>query len=105
VQLRGHAEVVDDPEAKAEILRTQLKHLEPPGSQRRPPGTEGQDGRLLPGIRGLRIDVREVLAKMKYGGNKTVEHRRAVAARLGERDQGLDRAVADRVLVSPPKPA
>ena len=104
VQLRGHAEVVDDPAAKAEILRAQLGHLEPPGSARRPPAADGPDRRLLPGIRGVRIDVREVLAKMKYGGNKSVEHRRTVAARLRERGEGLDEAAADRVLVSPPEP-
>jgi transcriptional regulator len=104
VQLRGHAEVVDDPEAKAMILRTQLAHLEPPGSTRNPVSTEGTDGRLLPGIRGIRIDVREVLAKTKYGGNKSVEHRRSVAARLRERGQGLDEAAADQVVVSPTQP-
>ena len=104
VQLRGHAQVVDDAEAKAQILQAQLAHLEPPGSRRRPVGTEGTDGRLLPGIRGIRIDVREVLAKMKYGGNKSVEHRRTVATRLRERGEGLDRAAADSVVVSPTRP-
>ena len=104
VQLRGRADVVDDPEAKAAILRAQLSHMEPPGSERRPPTGDGPDGRLLRGIRGIRVDVREVLAKMKYGGNKSVEHRRAVATRLRERDQGLDRSAADRVVVSPAQP-
>ena len=104
VQLRGHADVVDDPAAKVAILRAQLAHMEPPGSDRRPPGTEGTDGRLLSGIRGIRVDVREVLAKTKYGGNKSVEHRRAVVARLRERGQGLDRSAADRVVVSPVQP-
>lgn len=98
VQLRGRATVVDDPEEKAAILRVQLAHLEPADSRRRPPGTGTEsDRRLLPGIRGIRVDVVEVLAKMKYGGNKPPEHRAAVADRLARRGQGLDRAASDRV--------
>ena len=41
--------------------------------------------RKLPGIRGLRLAIREVTAKFKYGGNVDVEHRLAVAGRLAER--------------------
>ena len=98
VQLRGTAEVVDEPDALAGLLAHQLADLEPPGSRRRRPSTATEsDRRLLPGIRGLRMTVAEVLAKAKYGGNKPVEHRLAVAERLEERGGPLDAAAARRV--------
>jgi transcriptional regulator len=98
VQLRGRATVVDDPDEKAEILGIQLAHLEPPDSRRRLPSSAvEEDRRVLPGIRGIRVDVEQVLAKMKYGGNKSPDHRRQVAKQLARRDQGLDAAASARV--------
>ena len=98
VQVRGRATVVDDPDEKAAILDRQLAHLEPPGSTRLPPSTgAGQDRRLLPGIRGIRVEVDGVLAKMKYGGNKSAAHRTAVAEHLEARGAALDAAAARRV--------
>ena len=65
----------------------QLAHFEPAGSTRVTPGTDVEsDRRQLPGIRGLRLHVEAVRAKMKYGGNKTPEHRAEIADRLAERD-------------------
>jgi transcriptional regulator len=91
VQLRGTAEVVDDPDQKAAILAAQLGHFEPVGSTRVRPSTANEsDRRQLPGIRGVRVRVESVLAKMKYGGNKTPEHRDEIAAHLAERDAPLD---------------
>ncbi len=89
-QLQGTVEVVDDPEETAHILRQQLAAL---------PLDEGQvdpieHGAKLRTIRGLRITVREVRAKFKYGGNVDVEHRLAVAEHLVERDGPGDRAAA-----------
>jgi len=81
VQLIADATVVDDPEGKAAILRTQLADVEP-GSDVADPS---EHERRLPGIRGLRLAVREVRAKFKYGGNVDDEHRAAVADRLVER--------------------
>lgn len=98
VQLRGVAEVVDAPDALAALLAHQLADLEPPGSRRRRPSTAtASDRRLLPGIRGVRITVAQVLAKAKYGGNRSVEHRLAVAERLEGRGGALDGAAARRV--------
>lgn len=91
VQLRCTAEVVDDEAGKLEILRAQLDRLEPPGSSRVPPSSEIEtDRRQLPGIRGLRLTVHEVLAKMKYGGNRSAERRALIGERLAERDGPLD---------------
>ncbi len=91
VQLLCRAEVVDEAGEKAEILAAQLARLEPAGSTRRVPSTASDaDRRLLPGIRGLRLEVEAVRAKMKYGGNKSVQHRTQIADRLRERDGHLD---------------
>jgi transcriptional regulator len=81
VQLIADAAVVDDAEGKAAILRLQLGSTEP-GSGAADPL---EHGRTLAGIRGLRLAVREVRAKFKYGGNVDDAHRAAVAERLAER--------------------
>ncbi len=99
VQLLCRAEVVDDPDEKAAILARQLAHHEPPGSTRVTPSTDHEsDRRQLPGIRGLRLHVEHVRAKMKYGGNKTPEHRAGIAEHLAERAGPLDGRVRDRLL-------
>jgi transcriptional regulator len=81
VQLIADAQVVDDLEAKAAILRVQLGDVEP-GSDVADPV---EHGRRLSGIRGLRLAVRDVRAKFKYGGNVDDRHRDAVAEHLVRR--------------------
>lgn len=99
VQLLCRADVVDDPDEKAAILATQLAHFEPPGSTRVTPGTAVEsDRRLLRGIRGLRLHVEAVRAKMKYGGNKTPEQRGLIAERLLERDGPMDAEAREHLL-------
>ena len=99
IQLLCTAEVVDDPDDKSDILARQLAHFEPAGSTRVRPSTDVEsDRRLLPGIRGLRLHVGSVRAKMKYGGNKTSEHRAAIAGRLAARGGPLDGAARERLL-------
>ena len=99
VQLLCRAEVVDDPDEKAAILAAQLGHFEPPDSTRATPTADDEsDRRQLPGIRGLRLHVESVRAKMKYGGNKTPEHRREIADHLTERDGPMDAAARDNLL-------
>jgi transcriptional regulator len=99
VQLLGVAEVVDDPDEKAALLARQLAHFEPPGSTRVTPSTAVEsDRRQLSGIRGLRVTVEAVRAKMKYGGNKSAEHRAAIADHLAERDGPFDAAARDHLL-------
>ena len=99
VQLLGVAEVVDDPDEKAALLARQLAHFEPPGSTRVTPSTAVEsDRRQLSGIRGLRVTVEAVRAKMKYGGNKSAEHRAAIADHLAGRDGPFDAAARDRLL-------
>lgn len=81
VQLTAHAHVLDDPGEKLHILRRQLKALQPDDGHADP----AAHARLLPGIRALRLEVRDVRAKFKYGGNVDTEHRNAVAERLARR--------------------
>ena len=99
IQLLCRAEVVDDPDEKAAILAGQLVRFEPAGSTRVTPGTDVEsDRRQLPGIRGLRLHVEGVRAKMKYGGNKTPDHRAEIADHLADRDGPGDAAARDHLL-------
>jgi transcriptional regulator len=81
VVVAARAEVLDGDEAKAAVLRTQLADVQP--------GVDVADplehGRTLGSIRGLRLHVDHVRAKLKYGGNVDDAHRAVVAAHLAER--------------------
>src|SRR3954471_1879035 len=88
VQLIATASVVDDDEGKAAILRTQLADQEPGSGVADP----SEHGRRLAGIRGLRLAVREVRAKFKYGGNVDDAHRGAVAGHLTQQAGPRDAA-------------
>jgi transcriptional regulator len=94
VQLVCDATIVDDEQGKLSVLRRQLAVLEPELTAADP----GVHLRKLPGIRGLRLAIRDVTAKFKYGGNVDVEHRVAIAERLDERGDPGD-AVARRHLL------
>ncbi|WP_435134703.1 FMN-binding negative transcriptional regulator [Actinacidiphila sp. bgisy144] len=85
VQLTGTAHVLDDPQAKADLLERQLAHFQPDGGIA--PVAPGQEpfGRKLAGIRGVRIEVTRVRAKFKYGGNKPEEVQRRVTGLLADR--------------------
>jgi len=93
VQLIADAAVVDDQDEKAAILRIQLGITEP-GSGAADPA---EHGRVLNGIRGLRLAVREVRAKFKYGGNVDDAHRTAVAEKLEHRDGPGDAAAIEHL--------
>ncbi|MGP4114519.1 FMN-binding negative transcriptional regulator [Streptomyces sp. 4N509B] len=98
VVLTGLAEIVDDPEEKARLLRRQLAHHEPAGGHAEVTVDGPPYGRQLSGIRGLRIRVTDVAAKFKYDGHRPEEQRRAVAARLVERGGRLDAGAARQQL-------
>ena len=99
VQARVDVEVVDDPDVKADLLTRQLAHFEPAGSVRQPVsvGVES-DRRQLTGIRGMRLTIRDVRAKFKYGGNKDVAHRCLIGDALAERGGPMDAAARRRLL-------
>ncbi|MFI9116770.1 FMN-binding negative transcriptional regulator [Streptomyces venezuelae] len=92
VQLRCTAHVVDDPAEKAELLNRQVAHFQPDGGTAPAVPGEAPFGRLLSGIRVLRLEVTEVRAKFKYAGNKPPEVQDRVMGRLAERDGPRDRA-------------
>ena len=94
VQLTARAEIVDDADGKAAILRLQQGSLDPAGGWVDP----AEHGRVLAGIRGLRLQVTDVRAKFKYGGNVDAEHRLAVAQRLADRGAPGDFAARRHLL-------
>jgi transcriptional regulator len=100
VQLIADATVVDDVDGKAAILRIQLGSTEP-GSGAADPI---EHGRRLNSIRGLRLAVREVRAKFKYGGNADDEHRAEVAQRLADRNGPGDAAALEHLRRRSPLP-
>lgn len=93
-QLRCDASIVDDRDAKLAILRRQLAALEPDSGHADPAVHE----RKLPGIRGLRLAIRDVSGKFKYGGNVDEPHRGAVAERLQSRGGPGDEAARTHLL-------
>jgi transcriptional regulator len=98
VQLACDAEVIDDPVRIAAILEKQLAHFQPEGKHVPVTAGENRYGALLPNIRGIRLTVTDVRAKLKFGSNRTVAHRRVVADKLGERGTPLDLEAREHVL-------
>ncbi len=88
VQLIGVARILDAPDDVSAVLRDQLQSVQPDVEVVDP----SEHGPKLHAIRGLRIEVGEVRAKFKYGGNVDREHRLAVAARLEARQAPGDAA-------------
>ncbi|MFC5907053.1 FMN-binding negative transcriptional regulator [Streptacidiphilus monticola] len=98
VHLVGTAAVVDDPEAKAELIGRQLARFQPEIAHG--PIVPGQPpfGRMLSAIRGLRLTVEEVRPKFKYDGQKDASHRTRVADQLARRGAPGDAAARARLL-------
>jgi transcriptional regulator len=98
VQLAGAALVHDErvtPGSVAQILRRQLSTFQPEVDAADP--AEAHAAKLT-GILGIEIQVAQVLAKFKYGGNVDAEHRQAVVSRLLERGGAGDEAAAGHVV-------
>jgi transcriptional regulator len=94
VQLVGDAEIIKDDAGKAEILRAQIDRQEPGGGLVDPV----EHARLLPGIQGLRIVIRQVRGKFKYDGHLDVSARGHLGDRLAERAGPADAAARLRLL-------
>ncbi len=94
VQLTCRPRIVDDPEGKVEVLAAQLAELQPEGGHAPLAVGTPPYGRMLAGIRALRLEVLRVDAKFKYDDANPVEHRQRVAAALERRGRGLDAAAA-----------
>lgn len=98
VQLSCDAQIVDDESQIAAILERQLGHFQPEGKHAAVVPGENRYGALLPSIRGIRLTVTDVRAKLKFGANRSVQHREAIAERLGERGRPLDLEARAHVL-------
>ncbi|MFI0960895.1 FMN-binding negative transcriptional regulator [Streptomyces sp. NPDC021080] len=98
VQFTCRATIIDEPDAKAELLRRQLAHFQPEGDHAPVEAGRPPYGRMLPGIRGLRLHITDVRAKFKYDDHKPVEQRTATARRLTERGTALDAPTAAQQL-------
>ena len=85
VQFTCVPSILDDPEAKAALLDTQMAAHQPEGGHAEIGVGLPPYGRMLPGIRGLRLDVVHVAAKFKYDDHNPEAHRRAVIDRLAAR--------------------
>jgi transcriptional regulator len=86
--------VVDDPEGKVAILTEQMGDLQPEGGHAAVAVGHAPYGRMLPGIRGLRLQVLQVDAKFKYDDHNPIEHRERVIDQLEDRGHGLDATAA-----------
>ena len=98
VQLRCTAHLVDDPDAKAALLNRQMGHFQPEGGSARVAAGEVPYGRLLSGIRGIRLDVTGVRAKFKYANHRPAETRERIAAGLEARGGPGDAAARAHLL-------
>lgn len=94
VQFVCRPTILDDAEDKARILAAQLADFQPEGRHATVAVGEDPYGRMLPGIRGIRLEVVRVEAKFKYDDANPVEHRERVIDNLEQRGHGLDNAAA-----------
>jgi hypothetical protein len=53
---------------KAQILTAQLSDMQPEGRHAEVAVDQAPYGRMLPGIRGIRLQIRHIEAKFKYDG-------------------------------------
>ncbi|NUT30383.1 MAG: FMN-binding negative transcriptional regulator [Streptomyces sp.] len=98
VQLRCRAHVVDDPAEKAELLNRQVGHFQPEGGSARVAVGEVPYGRMLSGLRGVRLEVTGVRAKFKYANHRTEEVKDRIAANLVQRGGPRDEAARAHLL-------
>jgi transcriptional regulator len=85
VQLRCTAHVVDDTAEKADLLNRQVGHFQPEGVSALVAPGEAPFGRMLSGIRVLRLEVTDVRAKFKYASHKPEEIQDRITTGLAER--------------------
>lgn len=94
VQFVCRPTIVDDPDAKAALLATQLADFQPEGRYADTADDNGPYARMLSGIRGARLAIQRVEAKFKYDDHKPAAHREHVSDNLDQRGHGLDSAAA-----------
>jgi transcriptional regulator len=98
VQLRCTAHLVDDSAEKSALLNRQVGHFQPEGGSSTVAAGQAPYGRLLSGIRALRLEVTGVRAKFKYAGKRSAEVQDRIAAGLVERGGPRDAAAREHLL-------
>lgn len=98
VQLACDARVTDEETEIAAILERQLDHFQPEGMHAPVEPGGNRYGQLIPSVRGIVLTVTGVRAKLKFGTNRTVQHRQVIAEKLGERGTPLDLEARDHVI-------
>ncbi|MFN8074172.1 MAG: FMN-binding negative transcriptional regulator [Kineosporiaceae bacterium] len=96
VQFVCRPTVVDDPGEKAAVLAAQLADRQPAGDHAQLSPDAEPYGRMLPGLRAIRLAILQVEAKFKFDDAKSVEHRERVIDHLEQRATGTDRGAADQ---------
>jgi transcriptional regulator len=81
----GWLEPVHDHDELAALLTRQLGRFQAEGGHAPVVAGDNPYGRLLRAIGGLRLEILDVRAKFKFGGNKAPEHQRTISERLAER--------------------
>lgn len=94
VQFLCRPTIVDDPAGKVDLLTAQLGDAQPEGRHATVDADAAPYGRMLAGIRGVRLAIQQVHAKFKYDDHHPVAHRQRVIDQLRARDHGLDAGAA-----------
>ena len=94
VQFVCRPTIIDDPQGKAEVLTTQLADFQPEGGHATVATDAAPYGRMLSGIRAVRLAIVRVDAKFKYDDANPVDHRERVIDHLEQRHHGLDSGAA-----------
>lgn len=98
VQAIGRITVIEEEEAIANLLTRQLQRMQPEGGHGPiEPGSTGF-GRFLNAVLGARLEIVDVRAKFKFGGDKTAAHRRAIADNLERRGGCMDLRAREHML-------
>lgn len=101
---RCTAELISDAGELAALLNRLADRFEPVGLDRPVDATAAPYGPMLAAIRGARLQIVDVVAKTKFGGNRPEATRRAVIDRIAGRDEPGDRSAvawAERTLGRP----
>jgi transcriptional regulator len=94
VQLTCVPTIVDDAEAKAALLRDQMRHVQPEGGNAEIGVGLDPYGGMLGGIRGIQLAIVEVAAKFKYDDHNLLDHRERVIGLLEGRGRPHDAGAA-----------
>jgi len=97
-QLRCGTTIVDDPAGLARLLTDLMAHFQPEGRHEAIEPGDNPYAQQFGAIRGLRLTIRDVQAKFKFGGNRPRTHQLAVAEALRTRNAPRDAEVRAHLL-------